>query len=139
MRTTAIFRLRKATKLNDLELRSSHLPMSLPKTAILLTMMSVRNTPDVPPLDAPPIARYKPVTCVKKLRVVSSNEEYGSSSVEFSDGQTRFYLHTVARLHPIHEVLIKDDVHRTGKLPEWCSLRHFLQSSHKVDIQVTKA
>lgn len=29
-------------------------------------MISVRNTPDVLPLDAPPTARYKPVICAQE-------------------------------------------------------------------------
>lgn len=31
-------------------------------------MMSVRNTPDVLPLEAPPIARYRPVICREQTR-----------------------------------------------------------------------
>lgn len=34
--------------------------------ATLLATMSVRKTPDVLPLDAPPTARYSPVICVTK-------------------------------------------------------------------------
>lgn len=41
----------------------SHLPTSFPRMATLLAMMSVRNTPDELPLEAPPMARYKPVIC----------------------------------------------------------------------------